>query len=305
DLPKSITVQLSANGKEVDTKTVTAEDDWTYSFTGLDQFDENGEAIKYTIDESEIAEYNKSIEGHDITNTRKTYAIGDYVWVDRNKDGIQDENEEILESVIVELYDEDGEKVAETRTDENGRYIFDELVSGDYQVKFTLTEEQEKQYRFTQQNAGDDTTVDSDADEKGWTTEISLNEDNEYLTKEYEDQDFTASEGIDPTWDAGVIELVDVTGTKTWVNDHKESEALPESITINLLQNGEKIDSVDVTAEDDWTYSFTALDQFDGNGDAYEYEIEEIAVDGYETSYDGYNVTNTKLCEKFTVEVED
>src|SRR5699024_736343 len=78
-----------------------------------------------------------------------------------------------------------------------------------------------------------------------------------------------------------------------------------EAITINLLQNGEKIDSVDVTAEDGWTYSFTALDQFDGNGDAYEYEIEEIAVDGYETSYDVYNVTNTKLCEKFTVEVED
>src|SRR5699024_8035727 len=143
----------------------------------------------------------------------------------------------------------------------------------------------------------------SDADEKGWTTEISLNEDNEYLTKEYEDQDFTASEGIDPTWDAGVIELVEVSGTKTW--EHKGATDLPESITINLLQNGEKIDSVDVTAEDDWTYSFTALDQFDGNGDAYEYEIEEIAVDGYETSYDGYNVTNTKLCEKFTVEVED
>src|SRR5699024_10592458 len=235
----------------------------------------NGEAIKYTIDESEIAEYNKSIEGHDFTNTRKPYATGDDVWIDRKKDGMQDENEEALKDVIVDLYDENSKKVAETTTDENGRYIFDELVSGDYQVKFTLTEEQAKKYKFTQQNAGEDTTVDSDADEKGWTTEISLNEDNEYLTKEYEDQDFTASEGIDPTWDAGVIELVEVSGTKTW--EHKGATDLPESITINLLQNGEKIDSVDVTAEDDWTYSFTALDQFDGNGDAYEYEIEEIA----------------------------
>src|SRR5699024_8412621 len=123
------------------------------------------------------------------------YAIGDYVCVDRNKDGIQDENEEVLEGVIVELYDEDGEKIAETTTNEDGLYIFDELVAGDYQVKFTLTEEQEKQYRFTQQNAGDYTTVDSDADvETGLTKVIELNDDNSYLTKDYDAQEFNATE---------------------------------------------------------------------------------------------------------------
>src|SRR5699024_8717621 len=118
----------------------------------------------------------------------------------------------------------------------------------------------------------DDTTVDSDADEEGWTTEISLNEDNEYLTKEYEDQDFTASEGIDPTWDAGVIELVDVTGTKTW--EHKGATDLPKSITVQLSANGKEVDTKTVTAEDDWTYSFTGLDQFDENGEAIKYTID-------------------------------
>src|SRR5699024_5191598 len=41
------------------------------------------------------------------------------------------------------------------------------------------------------------------------------------------------------------------------------------------------------------------------NGEAIDYSVTEDAVDGYEVSYDGNNITNTKVCEKFTVEVED
>ncbi|NLY87811.1 MAG: hypothetical protein GX083_04630, partial [Clostridiales bacterium] len=81
----------------------------------------------------------------------KNYAIGDYTWVDTNKDGIQDSDEPILEGVIVELYDKDGNKLAETTTDGNGKYIFDELDAGEYKVKFTLTEDQAKIYEFTKQ----------------------------------------------------------------------------------------------------------------------------------------------------------
>src|SRR5699024_3774595 len=104
------------------------------------------------------------------------------------------------------LFDEDGNKLAETETDENGFYIFGELPAGKYKIKFTLTEEQAKKYEFTKQNAGDDSTVDSDADpETGWTIEFTLDDENEYLTKDYTNQVFNATEGIDPTWDAGVI----------------------------------------------------------------------------------------------------
>lgn len=305
--PNEITIRLYANGDEVKDLQVTPDattGDWTYSFKDLPRFDDEGREIGYMVTEDTVDGYTTYIDKDlNITNTRKTYAIGDYVWVDRNKDGIQNENEKPLEGVKVELFDKNGEKVAETTTDENGLYLFDELVSGDYQVKFTLTDEQAKKYKFTKQNAEDDTAIDSDADEEGWTKQISLNENNKQVTKDYDAQEVKATEGIDPTWDAGVIELVDIFGTKTWKKDDAESR--PTSITINLLQNGKQIESTDVTAEDDWTYHFTRLDKYDDKGVKYEYRIEEVAVDGYKTSYQGHDITNTKLCEKFTVEIKD
>ncbi|MCS3844610.1 SdrD B-like domain-containing protein [Microbacterium sp. AK031] len=135
----------------------------------------------------------------------RTYAIGDVVWIDANKDGRQDDAEQVLPGVTVELI-KGGEVIATTTTDDRGRYMFDELPAGEYEVKFTLTEEQQKIYTFTQQDAGADDAVDSDADPStGITQTIVLGEDNIHLTHDYEWFDVRASEGIDPTWDAGVI----------------------------------------------------------------------------------------------------
>ena len=143
-----------------------------------------------------------------------TYAIGDYVWIDSNRDGIQGDNEDPLVGVTVELYTVDDEgnasedPVDSTTTDENGRYIFDNLEAGDYQVRFILTDEQADLYNFTSYTEGEDPTVDSNAGEDGRSATITLNSDNEFLTTDYEYNSVNASEGIDPTWDAGVQFIV-------------------------------------------------------------------------------------------------
>src|SRR5699024_9153961 len=304
--------------ESVDTYEVTAENDWELTIDELPAFDENGKAYTYEVEEEGIAEYNSSVNGFDITNTQKTYAIGDYVWVDKNKDGIQDDNEDPLEGVKVELYDEDGEKIAETETDEDGRYIFDELPAGDYKVKFELTEEQEEKYRFTKEQAGDDSTVDSDADEEtGWTRDIVLDEDNEELTKEYDAQEFSATEGIDPTWDAGVIELVDIPVEKVWKDNDNAEESRPDAITVHVVVDGNE-DPVaigNLTAEDGWSHIFKGLDKYDENGGEINYSVEEEAVEGYkgevEETEEGFVITNTEIIEqtplepsKTTVDVE-
>lgn len=135
----------------------------------------------------------------------KTYAIGDVTWIDANKDGVQDESEQVLPGVTVELL-KDGEVIATTTTDDHGRYLFDELPAGEYQVKFTLTDEQQETYVFTKADAGTGGTVDSDADPStGLTHTIVLGEDNIHLTHDYVWADVRATEGVDPTWDAGVI----------------------------------------------------------------------------------------------------
>src|SRR5699024_7447547 len=85
--------------------------------------------------------------------------------------------------------------------------------------------------------------------------------------------------------------LTDVTGTKTWKND--DSIDRPDSITVQLLQNGNEINSTKVTAKDDWKYAFTDLPAYDENNKTYKYTIEEVTVDGYESKVEGYDNTNT------------
>ncbi|MCB9139634.1 MAG: carboxypeptidase regulatory-like domain-containing protein [Caldilineaceae bacterium] len=66
-------------------------------------------------------------------------AIGNFVWLDENSDGYQDEGEPGLPNVAVVLYgDPDGDgtvqEVARTLTDSHGGYLFDQLPLGDYYV---------------------------------------------------------------------------------------------------------------------------------------------------------------------------
>src|SRR5699024_231991 len=87
-------------------------------------------------------------------------------------------------------------------------YLFDLLEAGTYRVQFVLTDDQAELYEFTQLRAGDDPAIDSDADvaddpATGVSAEIVLDDDNEFLTLDY-DREVEASEGVDPTWDAGV-----------------------------------------------------------------------------------------------------
>lgn len=73
------------------------------------------------------------------------------------------------------------------------------------------------------------------------------------------------------------------------------SDERPESISISLLQNGEVIDEQEVSAEFNWTYRFDELPEFDENGVAYDYTVEEEPVDGYESTVDGYDITNLRV----------
>ncbi|NUI86030.1 SdrD B-like domain-containing protein, partial [Staphylococcus borealis] len=46
------------------------------------------------------------------------YSLGDYVWEDTNKDGIQDSDEKGIQGVTVTLKDSEGNTIGTTTTDE-------------------------------------------------------------------------------------------------------------------------------------------------------------------------------------------
>ena len=65
--PTTITVQLYANGVKVNETTISG-DKWEHTFVNLPKF-ANGELIKYTINETKVADYNTTIDNFTITNT--------------------------------------------------------------------------------------------------------------------------------------------------------------------------------------------------------------------------------------------
>ena len=70
ELPESITVILNRNGSPVDSKKVTAADDWSYEFTELPAYSEDGStSYTYTVDEEPVEGYITTVSGTNLINT--------------------------------------------------------------------------------------------------------------------------------------------------------------------------------------------------------------------------------------------
>lgn len=91
-----------------------------------------------------------------------------------------------------------------------------------------------------------------------------------------------------------------VSGKKQWKN--VTDSTLPASIHVNLLKNGEKIDAKNVTAGDNWEFTFSDLDMFDADGNTIKYSFTEDEIDGYVTRYK--HAMPAKVSVSFTYQSE-
>ncbi len=71
------------------------------------------------------------------TTVAPTGQIGDLVWFDADRDGLQDGDEDGVAGVVVELLDDTDTVIATTTTDGSGHYLFDGLAAGAYRVRVT------------------------------------------------------------------------------------------------------------------------------------------------------------------------
>ena len=147
--PESIKVNLLANGKVVQIKTVTASDNWKYSFTNLPEF-ENGQKITYTVTEDAVAGYTSTIDGYNITNNHTPATVkvsGTKTWNDNNnQDGIRPS------SITVNLL-ANGQQVASktVSASDNWQYSFDNLAAyaNGQKITYTVTEDAVAGYTST------------------------------------------------------------------------------------------------------------------------------------------------------------
>ena len=86
-------------------------------------------------------------------------ALGDFVWEDLDRDGIQEAGEPGIPGVLVRLLTQSGEEIASAITDENGMYMFSDLAPGNYIIEFAVPDG----FTPTLNDRGSDDTVDSDA----------------------------------------------------------------------------------------------------------------------------------------------
>ncbi len=91
--------------------------------------------------------------------TKTATLLGNYVWIDLNKDGRQDAGESGLPGVCVNLYDLNGALLQQTTTDTNGYYGFN-VEPGTYTIEAVVP----NGWGFSPQNVGDENN-DSDADQ--------------------------------------------------------------------------------------------------------------------------------------------
>ena len=88
-------------------------------------------------------------------------------------------------------------------------------------------------------------------------------------------------------------ETVDVKATKNWDDANNQDGKRPTKITINLLADGKKVDSKEIQAAADgtWTVEFTKLAKYKA-GKEIKYTVTEDAVAEYEATITDFTITN-------------
>lgn len=119
-----------------------------------------------------LGENNRSVDAGLVSNpVPLDSSLGNFVWYDDNRNGVQDGGELGVSGVGVELLNSSGGVLDSTTTDVNGLYIFTifpPAVPGSFYVRFSSLP---SNYYVTEQNQGGDDLLDSDVDPITLTTD--------------------------------------------------------------------------------------------------------------------------------------
>lgn len=176
--------------------------------------------------------------------------LGDTVWDDANKDGIQDNGETGVSGVSVALLDANGHATGlTTTTDANGHYSFDHLNVGTYQVQFAPPPD----YTFTATGQGTAAT-DSNANQTTGRTGPIV------LTAGQYDNTIDAglvAPGTHDTTNAALGDYVFADANANGIQDAGESGI--SGVTVKLLDGSGNPTGQTTTTDSTGHYAFTNL----------------------------------------------
>jgi hypothetical protein len=115
-----------------------------------------------------------------LPGTLSPSGVGDYAWIDANRNGVQDVGEEGLPDVRVQLYDSSWVLLETTFTDRFGNYLFDNITPGTRILRFTSP----PGYRITKTRGGHNTFIDSDPSLQTGLVSLNLDPGNTDLSRD-------------------------------------------------------------------------------------------------------------------------
>lgn len=194
-----------------------------------------------------------------------TNTLGNYVWFDKNSDGIQDANEQGIAGIMVTLYNNLGIAIAINTTNVNGEYLFTGLADGNYSTGFTNLP---PGFDVTTQSLTN-TTNGSDADRiNGRTATVTLNSGNRN----------------DRSLDAGLISSRAALGNFVWMDTNGDGiqtagEPAVAGVTVSLFRPAFGLDGIAGNGDDALLVASMITDQ---NG---QYLFDNLVAGTYQVSF--------------------
>ena len=236
----SVTVNLMADGKKVESQVLNERNEWKYTFSNLEKY-KDGKEINYTVEETPIDGYKSEITGDmnsgfviKNTNIEKISIPVNKVWV--GKAG--------KEAEVTLLSDVKEKQTIKLTEETNWKHTFTELSKYDEvtgkEINYTLKEKAQKGY----------SSVVTGTSERG----------------------FTVTNTITGKTSVGV--------TKKWIGN------AAESVTVNLMADGKKVESQVLNEGNEWQYTFSNLEKYK-DGKEINYTVEETPIDGYKSEITG------------------
>ena len=262
---------------------------WKATFANLQKYDDNGQEIQYTADETEVNSgdlqfYEKELAGRTVINTftqntEKTSLTVTKKWVDN-----ETQSSRRPQSVVIQL--KNGNEVVASQEisemnnkvdDNTWQYTFSDLAKYDQYnniINYTVdeTEKESGDLKFYTKSING-TTITNTFTKPQDTIEITVN-------KEWED-------------------LQDIYGKR------------PDAVTIQVKNGSQVLDQETITEKDNWQARFTGLPKYDENGQEIAYTVDEeellgeaqiyyTKILGQVTNIEGTNQKQATITNKMT-----